>query len=118
MLYHLVRVDHVECAVLEGQPLVEIRATDVDAQAARDLGVLLEEFDAAQISRDTTRIQTGREIGVRLLYWTAFVDGQGRVAFREDIYKRDQKLAEALGIAISLPTAIDDGAAVANDVGP
>ena len=78
----------------------------------------LAEFDAAQVSRETQRIQTGREISVRLLYWTAFVDGQGRVAFREDVYKRDQKLAEALGIAINLPTPVDDGAAVANDVGP
>ena len=55
---------------------------------------------------------------MRLLYWTAFVDGQGRVAFREDVYRRDQKLAEALGIAVSLPAVIDDGTAVANDVGP
>ncbi len=78
----------------------------------------LEQFDAAQRSRDTERIQTGREISVRLLYWTAFVDGQGRVAFREDVYKRDQRLAEALGIAISLPVAVDDGQDVANDVGP
>jgi len=80
--------------------------------------VRLAEFDTAQQTRRTQRIQTGREISVRLLYWTAFVDGQGRVAFREDIYRRDQKLAEALGIAVSLPTAVDDGARVANDVGP
>ncbi|HVL42235.1 MAG TPA: L,D-transpeptidase family protein, partial [Brevundimonas sp.] len=79
---------------------------------------LLEQFDAAQDSRETKRIQTGREISVRLLYWTAFVDGQGRVAFREDVYERDAKLAEALGIAISLPKPVDDGARVANDVGP
>lgn len=78
----------------------------------------LGEFDDAQISRDTKRIQTGREIGVRLLYWTAFVDGQGRVAFREDIYERDEKLADALGIAISLPTPVDDGREDVNDVGP
>jgi murein L,D-transpeptidase YcbB/YkuD len=78
----------------------------------------LSEFDTAQITRETQRIQTGREITVRLLYWTAFVDGQQRVAFREDVYKRDQKLAEALGIAVNLPVPIDDGAAVANDVGP
>ena len=78
----------------------------------------LAEFDDAQISRETQRIQTGREIGVRLLYWTAFVDGQGRVAFREDVYKRDRKLAEALGIAISLPTATVDGATDSSDVGP
>jgi len=78
----------------------------------------LAQFDAAQDSRETERIQTGREISVRLLYWTAFVDGQGRVAFREDVYGRDDKLAEALGIAVSLPKPVDDGAAVANDVGP
>ncbi|CAN5339834.1 murein L,D-transpeptidase [soil metagenome] len=78
----------------------------------------LADFDTAQQTRETQRIQTGREITVRLLYWTAFVDGQQRVAFREDIYKRDQKLAEALGIAVSLPVPVDDGAAVANDVGP
>lgn len=79
---------------------------------------LLGQFDAAQDSRETKRIQTGREITVRLLYWTAFVDGQGRVAFREDVYSRDAKLAEALGIAVSLPRPVDDGRNVANDVGP
>lgn len=79
---------------------------------------LLSQFDAAQQTRQTQRIQTGREITVRLLYWTAFVDGQGRVAFREDVYRRDRRLAEALGIAVNLPTVVDDGARVANDVGP
>ena len=78
----------------------------------------LAEFDAAQESRKTERIQTGREISVRLLYWTAFVDGQGRVAFREDVYSRDEKLAQALGIAVSLPRPVDDGRTDANDVGP
>ena len=78
----------------------------------------LAQFDAAQDSRRTTRVTTGREIGVRLLYWTAFVDGQGRVAFREDVYRRDEKLARALGIAVSLPRPIDDGRTDANDVGP
>jgi hypothetical protein len=32
--------------------------------------------------------------------------------------KRDAKLAEALGIALSLPRPVDDGRRVANDVGP
>jgi len=78
----------------------------------------LEQFDVAQDTRETTRVTTGREISVRLLYWTAFVDGQGRVAFREDVYERDAKLAQALGIAVSLPRVVDDGRADANDVGP
>ncbi len=81
--------------------------------------MLLAQFDEAQATRETKRIQTGREITVRLLYWTAFVDGQGRVAFREDVYSRDEKLAEALGIAVSLPKPIDDGRGRdADDVGP
>jgi murein L,D-transpeptidase YcbB/YkuD len=63
-------------------------------------------------------VTTGREISVRLLYWTAFVDGQGRVAFREDVYERDAKLAQALGIAVSLPRVVDDSRRDAEDVGP
>ena len=78
----------------------------------------LNEFDTAQENRKTTRVTTGRPITVRLLYWTAFVDGQGRVAFREDVYKRDAKLAETMGIAVSLPQVIADGAATPDDVGP
>lgn len=78
----------------------------------------LSEFDAALDSRETTRVQTGREISVRLLYWTAFVTGQGAVAFREDVYQRDAALARALGIDISLPRAVDDGSDDPNDVGP
>lgn len=78
----------------------------------------LRQFDAAQASRETQRVQMGRDIAVRLLYWTAFVDGQQRVAFREDVYKRDQKLAEALGIAVDLPDVVADGVPDANDVGP
>ncbi|WP_392352908.1 hypothetical protein V8F63_09050 [Brevundimonas sp. LF-1] len=65
-------------------------------------------FDAAQASGETKRVTTGRNIGVRLLYWTAFVDGQGRVAFREDVYKRDAKLANALGISVNLPQVVAD----------
>ena len=78
----------------------------------------LGEFDAAQDSRETTRVTTGRDVTVRLLYWTAIVDGQGRVAFREDVYGRDDKLAQALGIAVSLPKPGDDGQRDVNDVGP
>ena len=78
----------------------------------------LAQFDAALDSRETTRVQTGRDISVRLLYWTAFVTGQGSVAFREDVYRRDARLAEALGIAISLPRPVDDGSDDPRDVGP
>lgn len=75
-------------------------------------------FDTALDAGTTTRVQAGREISVRLLYWTAFVTGQGNVAFREDVYQRDARLAEALGINIRLPRAIDDGQDDPTDVGP
>ncbi|MET4684822.1 L,D-transpeptidase family protein [Brevundimonas faecalis] len=78
----------------------------------------LAQFDTAQDSRETTRVTTGREIGVRLLYWTAFVDGQGRVAFREDVYQRDAKLAQALGIAVNLPRVVADAPIDPNDIAP
>jgi len=78
----------------------------------------LNEFDAALDSRRTQRVETGREISVRLLYWTAFVDGQGRVAFREDVYDRDARLAEALGININLPRPVEAARTPEDDVGP
>ncbi len=75
-------------------------------------------FDEAQASGETKRVTTGRNIGVRLLYWTAFVDGQGRVAFREDVYKRDAKLADALGIAVNLPQVVADAPIDPDEVTP
>ena len=82
------------------------------------MGYVLRAGGAQTKSQFSTRVETGREISVRLLYWTAFVDGQGRVAFREDVYNRDRRLAEALGIAISLPRPVDDGSDDPSDVGP
>jgi len=78
----------------------------------------LGQFDTALDSRRTQRVETGREISVRLLYWTAFVDGQGRVAFREDVYDRDARLAQALGIHLSLPRPVDAARPAEEDVGP
>lgn len=75
----------------------------------------LQRFDDAQVSGETTRVQTGRQIGVRLLYWTAFVDGQGRVAFREDSYRRDAKLARAMGIDVNLPEVVSEAPADKDD---
>jgi hypothetical protein len=40
------------------------------------------------------------------------------VAFREDVYRRDRALAEALGIAVNLPEVVADGRVDVNDVGP
>jgi murein L,D-transpeptidase YcbB/YkuD len=76
----------------------------------------LAQFDAAQASGDTTRVSLGREIPVRLLYWTAFMTGADRVAFRKDVYKLDDKLGQALGVGGLSFIPADRTKAV--DVGP
>jgi murein L,D-transpeptidase YcbB/YkuD len=73
-------------------------------------------FDEAQASHDSKRVQMGREIPVRLLYWTAFMTGADRVAFRKDVYGWDSKLGEALGVgALSFKPA---DRTKTEDVGP
>jgi murein L,D-transpeptidase YcbB/YkuD len=59
------------------------------------------ELDAAlgQRERQTTFIDFARQIPVRLLYHTAFLDG-GRLVFAPDIYGWDAKVAEALGLPV------------------
>jgi murein L,D-transpeptidase YcbB/YkuD len=37
-----------------------------------------------------------KPIAVKLLYWTAEVDGAGRVSFFPDVYSRDDALITAL----------------------
>jgi murein L,D-transpeptidase YcbB/YkuD len=73
-------------------------------------------FDAAQASGETTRVSIGRDIPVRLVYWTAFMTGDDKVAFRKDVYGHDSKLGEALGVgALSFTGADRDKT---EDVGP
>ncbi|MBX7248698.1 MAG: L,D-transpeptidase family protein [Caulobacteraceae bacterium] len=97
-----------------------IRVQDAVAFARMVLGFnpeALAQFDAAQASGQTTRVMVGRTIPVRLLYWTAFLDGDGRISFRKDVYGRDDKLAKALGLG-SMDQLIEAQRPVAGDVGP
>ena len=43
-------------------------------------------------------VRLGQEVPVHLLYWTAWVNDDGSIHFRQDIYDRDPRLAEVLAI--------------------
>lgn len=46
-----------------------------------------------------TTVRLDRPLPVHLLYWTAWVDDQGRIQYRRDVYRRDPPLIEALDAA-------------------
>jgi murein L,D-transpeptidase YcbB/YkuD len=60
-------------------------------------------------------IQLANQIPVRLLYHTAFVDGDGQLRFRPDAYGWDDRVAQALGLA---PRQRPQLRRVHGDVGP
>jgi len=73
----------------------------------------LEDIDGAIAQGDTRRVALSHSIPVYLLYWTAFVDPDGAVEFRDDIYGRDLRLAAAMDardagerVAATRPAAI------------
>lgn len=47
-------------------------------------------------SGETRVVHLRRPLNVHLLYWTAWLDGDGRIQFRNDIYLRDAALSRAL----------------------
>lgn len=53
-------------------------------------------IDAAIAAKATRNVLLPRKIPVYMLYWTAFVDPDGTVEFRDDIYGRDKRLADML----------------------
>jgi murein L,D-transpeptidase YcbB/YkuD len=55
-----------------------------------------ERIDAAIAAGRTQTVILDKPIPVKLLYWTAEVDGTGRVSFFPDVYSRDDALITAL----------------------
>jgi murein L,D-transpeptidase YcbB/YkuD len=51
---------------------------------------------AALEKNEEATIQLRYPVPIHLLYWTVFVDGDGLVHFRNDIYGRDKRLNDAL----------------------
>lgn len=78
----------------------------VRVERARELAALVlamepSPWDASRLENtiatgNTQRVPLARPLPVYLLYWTAFVDEDGMLQFREDVYGRDGRLAEAL----------------------
>jgi murein L,D-transpeptidase YcbB/YkuD len=65
------------------------------------------DLEAIVDSRKTQRISLENTIPVVILYLTSGVDMDGNVLFYKDVYKRDQKVLDALdgAVMIDLPTA-------------
>jgi murein L,D-transpeptidase YcbB/YkuD len=57
-----------------------------------------EQFETALASGETKYILLERQVPVRLLYHTAFVDEGGAVTFRSDVYGWDEAVARAVGM--------------------
>jgi murein L,D-transpeptidase YcbB/YkuD len=56
----------------------------------------LEEIDKAVATAETQRVDVARHLRVDILYFTSFVDPDGTIEFRDDLYGRDQRLRNAL----------------------
>ena len=54
------------------------------------------DIETAMKSNKTRRINLPEPVPIYLLYWTAFVDAEGRVNFRRDLYGHDEVLDTAL----------------------
>ncbi|HYL32604.1 MAG TPA: L,D-transpeptidase family protein [Stellaceae bacterium] len=77
-----------------------IRVEDPRALARRlmadDPKWTMDAIDAAVATGKTQRVMLPHPIPVSIVYWTAYVDDDGTVEFRNDVYGRDQRLDDAL----------------------
>ncbi|MDJ0970498.1 MAG: L,D-transpeptidase family protein, partial [Kiloniellales bacterium] len=53
-------------------------------------------IDEVVASGETTRVNLKTPLPVLLLYWTVWVNPDGQVSFRRDIYERDSRVLAAL----------------------
>ncbi len=83
-----------------------VRAGDPEALArellTRTNGMTADEVAAIFRGRwsPTRWVQVERPVPVHLVYFTAEVDARGRILVHEDVYRRDARLADALGLEL------------------
>jgi murein L,D-transpeptidase YcbB/YkuD len=53
-------------------------------------------IDAAMNSGREKFVSVQKPLPVSIVYFTAWVDREGRINFRDDVYKRDARLMEAI----------------------
>jgi murein L,D-transpeptidase YcbB/YkuD len=63
-----------------------------------------DEIEKAIALAETQKAEVARRLRVHILYFTSFVDADGTIEFRDDIYGRDKRLREALQGSISIKT--------------
>lgn len=61
-----------------------------------DANAMVDELNAAIADPTTQHLPLKRPLPIYLLYWTAFADADGTIAFRPDIYGRDRRLIAAV----------------------
>jgi len=72
------------------------RPIDLAAYLLADSGWSRQAVLDAMAANEPRRVSLARPLPVHILYWTAWVDGEGRLQFRDDIYLRDLDLDLAL----------------------
>ena len=84
-----------------------VRIEDARGLAAYVLGAVKwnpDEIEKAIALGETQKADVARKLRVHILYFTSFVDSDGTIEFRDDIYGRDKRLREALQGSISIKT--------------
>jgi murein L,D-transpeptidase YcbB/YkuD len=70
---------------------------DLALYLLRDKDWTAQKLDEEIDKGDTRSLSVSKALPVWLLYWTAWVDGDGVLQLRDDLYGRDQRLSAALG---------------------
>ena len=65
-----------------------------------------EDLETALATGKTQTVPLARPIPVHLQHWTAWVEDDGSLSFRGDLYGRDARLAEALKAASEEPSQL------------
>lgn len=87
--------DQAERAFSSGCIRIE-RPAELATYLLGPAGWTLERVQAAMEASGERSVSVPEPLPIHILYWTAWMDDDGRVHFRNDIYRRDVRLREAM----------------------